>query len=161
MNNPLLTDFLSALYDALLSYATADRILHSTPKIGPGSPMPDWTVERILREHPGANVRELGDWRCQIQGTREQWWMDIVDERMPGHDKPYRISLYENEKYLNYLAAETIRQGRVTSAEIGYSVSSILTDLDEKIFGQNEALHAYEEGAMASNPPWIRMEQIG
>lgn len=62
--------------------------------------MPNWTVERMMREYPDFNVSDLGDWRCQIQGTREQWWMDIVDERMPGHDKPYRISLYENEKYL-------------------------------------------------------------
>ncbi len=161
MNNPLLFEFLAALYDALMSDATADGVLRSTPKIGPGSPMPNWTVERMMREHPDFNVSDLGDWRCQIQGTREQWWMDIVDERMPGHDKPYRISLYENEKYLNYLAAETIRQGRVTSAEIGYSVSSILTDLDEKIFGQSQALEAYESGATAANPPWVFMAQIG
>jgi hypothetical protein len=40
-------------------------------------------------------------------------------------------------------------------------VSSILTDLDEKIFGQSEALEAYENGATAANPPWVFMAQIG
>ena len=161
LDNPLLAEFLAVLYEALMDEATTDGVLHSIPKVGPGSPMPHWTVERLMREHPGPNVSDLGDWHCQLHGTRNQWWMEIVDERMPAQDKPYRVSLYENALYLNYLAAETLRQGRVTSEEISYSVSSILTDLDEKIFGQSEALEAYENGATAANHPWIVMTHIG
>ena len=154
-------EFLAALYDALTPYVNSKGITTFAPKIGLGSFLPNWTVDRMQREHPDWNKSELGEWRWQIHGTRDQWWLEIVDERLPGGDKPYCLSLYRNPIYLTSLAAETMRQGTVTAEDIRNSISTIFTDTDEKIFGQTEALQAYENGAMSTNLPWIHITELG
>ncbi|PSR24492.1 MAG: hypothetical protein C7B43_18890 [Sulfobacillus benefaciens] len=78
--------FLITLYDHLIPLAQ-NGVISSSPH--PADQHID--VKQLQRDHPDWPF-DRGEWRWTIQGTRDRWWLTIVDDRFPGRDCPYRLN---------------------------------------------------------------------
>ena len=141
--------FLTALYDYLLTLAQNGVITSS-----PHPAFQHMDVEQLKRDHPDWQFDD-GEWRWTIQGTRDHWWLEITDNRLPGKECPYRLDPRGDPEFFA-LARKFRAMHRTPVREwISFYVITLLTHMDEKLVGQTEALHAYEAGATPDNPPWI------
>ncbi len=131
-------EFLERLYDALIHQSTRGII-------------------RAIPDQPRGPA-----WQWTIQGTRSHWWLYIQDDRDPElRNRPYYLGPVGDPEFFG-LAWHADSQLNLTSPDkLPYFISAIATHMDEKLFGQGEALLAYQAGATPDNPPWIHITEPG
>ena len=147
-------EFLEQLYQTLWDRSETG-IIASQPSVGPGSRYPEITREQLRQQHPDWNLIELADWEWHIGGTLSHWWLRIIDERVLGRDRPYDLVPYNNPLFIELCEEFYDEQHPEPDKRMDYCVGSLFVDMEEKLLGQTEALHAYEAGATPDNPPRI------
>ncbi len=94
------------------------------------------------------------NWSWGLKGSREDWWLEIVDPRFPGPEYPYRIAPKGDPTFFG--------SGQETNLldNIDSFIEVLITMMEEGALGQVEARSAYENGASSADPPWIRTHPI-
>lgn len=141
--------FLVALYDALKGREESRRF--------PWNAGTEWLPSRD-QLHP-AQPRFQEPWRWQLHGSRESWWLTIVDPRYPGPEYPWRVRPQGDPGFFS-VACEQIPLMRDIETFIEVVM---VTRMGERDLGHTNAETAYSQGAVASDPPWVStaMPHIG
>lgn len=137
------TQFLGSLYDSLASRRQEDRVPWNT-KAKAWLPSPD-------KLHP-SKPRFQDDWHWELKGSREHWWLEIVDPRYPGPEYPYRLIPTDDPAFFQSAQSNNLVDTPDTFIEL------LITMMDEQDLGQSQAEAAYNQGANADAPPWVHTE---
>lgn len=153
-------EFLEQLYGALWD-RSEDGLIASQPHVGPGSRHPELSREQLRQKHRDWNFIELADWEWHIESTSTHWWLRIIDERILGRDRPYNLVPYNNPLFVALCEDFYDEQHPEPDKRMDYCVGTLFVNMEEKLLGQTEALHAYETGATPDNPPWVYTTEPG
>ncbi len=137
--------FLELLYDCLRARQHENRV--PWRKVNPRLPSRD-------RLHP-RQPHFQDTWHWKLQGSREHWWLEIVDPRFPGAEYPYRIA-QDDPAFFETAQNLHLVDDRETFIEVG-----LITPMEEQDLGQVQAKAAYDQGATSDNPPWVHTEDHG
>lgn len=134
-------EFLSVLYEGLKARQRERRVPWNT-RTTTGMPSGD----KLHPPHP----RFQDEWRWDLKGSRDHWWLEIVDPRYPGPEYPYRLAPMDDPAFFRTAKATNLLDKVDTFIEL------LITMMEENNLGQSQAKLAYDQGATASNPPWVR-----
>ena len=74
---------------------------------------------------------------------------------MLGRDRPYDLVPYNNPSFIELCEEIYDEQHPEPDTRMDYCVGSLFVDMEEKLLGKTEAVHAYKAGATRDNPPRI------
>ena len=106
--------------------------------------------------HP-ASPRFQESWHWEVHGSRESWWLTIVDPRYPGAEYPWRVRPSGDPAFFR-MAHEQARLIRDIDTFIDVVMVTLMEELD---LGHTNAEAAYNQGAASSDPPWVSTAIIG
>lgn len=132
--------FLNELYDSLLARQQENRF--------PWQKTEPWLPSRDKLHPRYPHFQDY--WRWQLKGSRTHWWLEIVDPRYPGSEYPYRIA-QDDPAFFESARVFGLVNDSETFIEMG-----LITAMEENDLGQVQAQAAYDQGASADDPPWIR-----
>ncbi len=131
--------FLECLYDCLLA--------HQQESQGPWPKHTFWLPSRDQLHPRQPHFQE--PWHWEVQGSRTDWWLEIVDPCYPGSEYPYRIA-QDDPAFFETAQTTHLTHDAETFIEVG-----LITPMEENDLGQVQAQAAYDQGATAADPPWI------
>ena len=100
--------------------------------------------------HP-ASPRFQESWHWEVNGSRESWWLTIVDPRYPGPEYPWRV-MPKGDPAFFPVAREQAHLIRNIDTFIDVV---LVTRMEEFDLGHTNAEAAYNQGATSSDPPWV------
>ena len=118
---------------------------------------PNNIVELENPDHPAESR-----WRWILHGTREHWWLEIQDDTIPELiGRPYYLDPQGDPSFFDCAWSPNPSDDATRPENVHDYFVSIITYMDEHLFGQSEALRAYKAGATPDHPPWIHTESCG
>ncbi len=127
-------EFLKRLYDRLLSQELWPKQTFWLPSPG--------------QLHP-RQPHFQDSWHWKLQGSRTEWWLEIVDPYHLGSEYPYRIAQDDPAFF------ETAHFMHLVNDIDTFIDAGLITAMEEGDLGQDQARRAYDQGAISSTPPWI------
>jgi len=146
--------FFVQLYPELWKFGEGGHV-HSKPRFGTGSDHPEINLEPLHASHPNWNRTEFADWGWQILGTPTDWRLRVWDDNLLGRDRPYDLIPYHSRLFLGLCEEFCDPHHPEPDKRMDYCVGSLVVAMEEKLLGQTVALHAYEAGATATDPPQL------
>ncbi|MCY0909771.1 MAG: hypothetical protein OWR62_15450, partial [Sulfobacillus thermotolerans] len=113
----------------------------------------------IVEDGFDPNHPDQSPWRWILHGTREHWWLEIQDDTIPELvGRPYYLDPRGDPSFFDCAWSPNPFDDITRRENVHHWFVSIITYMDEHLFGQTEALRAYKAGASPNQPPWIHTD---
>ena len=136
-------EFLTALYDPLVTFVKAREAF---------DPLAFVDVEKLHPRHP----RWSPGWHWVVAGDKNDWWLEVLDERPRWAHHPYRLDPKGDQAFFAGIRGRHDLPSDVTEPGfLNYFCAELSELMGDERFGQEQALTAYRHGATTDNPPWV------